>query len=52
MEERTKVQIKKSKGKSHRDYEPPGIQIHQEGLKADIKEAGDLSSAEVCLRAL
>ena len=38
VEERMEVQIKKSMGKSFRGYEPPGIQIHQEGLKADIKE--------------
>ena len=38
MEERMEVQIKNSMGKSLRGYEPPGIQIHQKGLKADTKE--------------
>lgn len=38
MEDRMKVQIKNSLGKSFRGYEPPGIQVHQKGLKADTKE--------------
>ena len=38
MEERMEVQIKNSLGKSFRGYEPPGIQVHQKGLKADTKE--------------
>ena len=37
-EEKLKVQIKHSLGKSFRGYEPPGIQVHQKGLKADTKE--------------
>ncbi|EER28088.1 2-oxoglutarate-dependent dioxygenase asL3 [Coccidioides posadasii str. Silveira] len=39
MEERMKVAISKSVGKSFRGYEPPGIQVHQEGLLPDTKEA-------------
>ena len=38
MEERMEVELKNSMGKSFRGYEPPGIQVHQKGLKADIKE--------------
>ena len=38
MEERMELNIKNSMGKSFRGYEPPGIQIHQKGLKADTKE--------------
>ena len=38
MEERMEVQLKSSMGKSFRGYEPPGIQVHQKGLKADTKE--------------
>ena len=38
MEERLEIQIKNSMGKSHRGYEPAGIQVHQEGLKPDTKE--------------
>lgn len=41
LEERMEVQIKNSMGKSLRGYEPPGIQIHQKGLKADTKEVRD-----------
>ncbi|OTB20773.1 hypothetical protein K445DRAFT_51093 [Daldinia sp. EC12] len=37
-EELMEVWIGKSMGKSFRGYEPPGIQIHQEGLLPDIKE--------------
>lgn len=40
IEERMELQIKNSMGKSFRGYEPPEIQIHQEGLKADTKEVG------------
>lgn len=36
------VCISKSLGRSFRGYEPPGIQVHQEGLLPDIKEASDL----------
>lgn len=39
-EEKMEVQIKHSMGKSFRGYEPPGIQVHQKGLKADTKEVG------------
>ncbi|MCJ1268277.1 2-oxoglutarate-dependent dioxygenase asL3 [Lobaria immixta] len=39
VEEKMEVQIKHSMGKSFRGYEPPGIQTHQKGLKADTKEA-------------
>ncbi|KAL8784619.1 MAG: hypothetical protein Q9213_003874 [Squamulea squamosa] len=39
IEERMEVQVKNSMGKSFRGYEPPGIQVHQKGLKADTKEA-------------
>ncbi|RYP02758.1 hypothetical protein DL764_005632 [Monosporascus ibericus] len=39
VEERMEVWIRKSLGKSHRGYEPPGIQVHQEGLLPDTKEA-------------
>ena len=38
MEEKMEVQLKNSMGKSFRGYEPPGIQVHQKGLKADTKE--------------
>ena len=38
MEEKMEVWIGKCLGKSHRGYEPPGIQIHQEGLLPDTKE--------------
>ena len=38
MEEKMEVQLQNSMGKSFRGYEPPGIQVHQKGLKADIKE--------------
>lgn len=38
VEERMEVAIKNSMGKSHRGYEPPGIQTHQEGLLPDTKE--------------
>ena len=40
IEDRMKVQIKNSMGKSFRGYEPSGIQTHQKGLKADTKEVG------------
>lgn len=40
MEERMELHIKNSMGKSFRGYEPPGIQTHQKGLKADTKEVG------------
>jgi hypothetical protein len=32
------VWIGKCMGKSHRGYEPSGIQTHKEGLKPDTKE--------------
>jgi isopenicillin N synthase-like dioxygenase len=38
QEEKMDVWIKKSLGKSHRGYEPPGIQTHQKGLLPDTKE--------------
>ncbi|KAF2966407.1 hypothetical protein GQX73_g7185 [Xylaria multiplex] len=38
-EEKMSVWLKKSLGKSHRGYEPPGIQTHQKGLLPDTKEA-------------
>ena len=37
-EEKMDVTVAKSKGKSFRGYEPPGIQVHQEGLLPDTKE--------------
>ncbi|KAL3433427.1 hypothetical protein BDV09DRAFT_171947 [Aspergillus tetrazonus] len=37
-EEKMDVWIGKSKGRSFRGYEPPGIQVHQEGLLPDTKE--------------
>ncbi|KAF2151291.1 Clavaminate synthase-like protein [Myriangium duriaei CBS 260.36] len=37
-EEKMEVAISKCMGKSFRGYEPPGIQVHQEGLLPDIKE--------------
>lgn len=39
-EERMEVWIGKSLGKSFRGYEPPGIQVHQDGLLPDTKEVG------------
>ncbi|ODA78214.1 hypothetical protein RJ55_05595 [Drechmeria coniospora] len=39
MEEKMEVSLKNSMGKSHRGYEPPGIQTHKEGLLPDTKEA-------------
>ncbi|KAI1364067.1 hypothetical protein F5Y08DRAFT_353761 [Xylaria arbuscula] len=38
-EEKMDVWLKKCLGKSHRGYEPPGIQTHQKGLLPDTKEA-------------
>lgn len=38
MEERMKIEVKNSMGSSFRGYEPPKIQVHQEGLKPDTKE--------------
>ncbi|KAI0964721.1 hypothetical protein F4678DRAFT_477145 [Xylaria arbuscula] len=38
-EENMAVWLKKSVGKSHHGYEPPGIQTHQKGLLPDTKEA-------------
>ncbi|THC89927.1 hypothetical protein EYZ11_010609 [Aspergillus tanneri] len=38
QEEKMDVWIGKSKGRSFRGYEPPGIQVHQEGLLPDTKE--------------
>lgn len=37
-EEKMDVWIGKCKGRSFRGYEPPGIQVHQEGLLPDTKE--------------
>ncbi|KAJ5909829.1 leucoanthocyanidin dioxygenase [Penicillium tannophilum] len=37
-EDKMDVCIAKSKGRSFRGYEPPGIQVHQEGLLPDTKE--------------
>jgi isopenicillin N synthase-like dioxygenase len=37
-EEKMDVWIGKCMGKSHRGYEPSGIQTHKEGLKPDTKE--------------
>ncbi|KAJ5872920.1 leucoanthocyanidin dioxygenase [Penicillium soppii] len=37
-EQKMDVCISKSKGRSFRGYEPPGIQVHQEGLLPDTKE--------------
>ncbi|KAI0412777.1 hypothetical protein F5X98DRAFT_367078 [Xylaria grammica] len=38
-EEKMDVWLKKLLGKSHRGYEPPGIQTHQKGLLPETKEA-------------
>jgi isopenicillin N synthase-like dioxygenase len=37
-DEKMEVWIGKCMGKSHRGYEPSGIQTHQAGLKPDTKE--------------
>lgn len=44
QEEKMDVWIKKSLGKSHRGYEPPGIQTHQKGLLPDTKEVSSCCS--------
>jgi isopenicillin N synthase-like dioxygenase len=42
-EEKREVEIGKSVGRSFRGYEPPGIQVHHEGLMPDTKEVRLLS---------
>lgn len=41
-QEKMSVCISKSIGRSFRGYEPPGIQVHQEGLLPDTKEVGSM----------
>lgn len=38
MEEKMEISVSKSMGQSFRGYEPPALQVHQEGLLPDTKE--------------
>ena len=40
MEEKMETWIGKAIGRSFRGYEPPALQVHQEGLLPDTKEVG------------
>ena len=49
LEDKMDVSLKKSMGKSHRGYEPSGIQTHQKGLLPDTKEVWFLTQANTTL---